>query len=104
MVTRGLIPLAGGYFQSKLSAPPSCAALNSMLCTEIQTIMADWAAQEQANSIAYWQDMNWILGHVAVAAKESADLLTLPLKQRLMYLFAAVVALAMLSAAVLVGI
>ena len=104
MVWRGMVPMLGGYLQSLITAPATCQGENDSLRKRMQGMMAMWEQGMQDQTKQLWRDMDNILSQVTTAAETVSDLLTVPLMERLMYLFAATTALAMLSIAILLGI
>lgn len=104
MFWRGFIPFFGGFLQSKVDQPPTCAEDNQNLAAGMEGALAEFEKVLTDTSLELWVDMNRMLADVTAIGQAVTDLMVLPLRNRLMYLFAAVTALALLMVAVLLGI
>ena len=104
MFWRGFIPFAGGILQKNVKKPPTVLDQNNRLRRNMQQTVAQWEAKAGDQSISIWGDMNDMLQDVVQIGSAVSTLMVLPLQSRLMYLFAGVVALGLLSVAILMGI
>jgi len=104
MFWRGFIPMAGGILQKNVKKPPTVIDQNNQLRQNMQQTVALWEAKAGDQSISLWTDLNDMLQDVVQIGAAVSSLMVLPLQSRLMYLFAGVVALGLLSVAILMGI
>jgi hypothetical protein len=70
----------------------------------MEGILAEYEKTLTTQSVDLWVEMNRMLADVTVIGTAVANLQVLPLRNRLMYLFAGATALALLVLAVLFGI
>ena len=96
--------MAGGILQKNVKKPPTVLDQNNQLRENMQQTVALWEAQAGDQSISIWEDLNVMLQDMVQIGAAVSSLMVLPLQSRLMYLFAGVVALGLLSVAILMGI
>ena len=101
MLWRGFVPLVGQLWQSTVTPPDTCSKGNTGLTASMQGELADFESTAQAAQLSLWTQADRMLSDVVVIGSATADLLVLPLSNRLMYLYASAVALALLAMAAL---
>ena len=104
MLLCGCFPILGGFFQAFITPPDTAEGNNTDTALQIQATLVAWEATSQKETLAYWQDMNNILRKITTQTNNIRNIMTLPLRHKLMYLAASVVALCMLTVAILMGL
>ena len=104
MLWRGFVPIFGGILQNGVPSPPTCAEDNQRLNAGMEGALSEFEKQLTASTRDLWVQMNRMLAEVTTIGRAVTDLMVLPLRNRLMYLFAAVTALTLLMLALLLGL
>ena len=101
MLWRGFVPLFGGILQNRVESPPTCAEDNQRLNAGMEGALFE---VQKELTLDLWAQMNRMLAQLTTIGQAVADLTVLPLRNRLMYLFAAVAALTLLLLALLLSL
>jgi len=104
MIWRGFVPLAGGLLQARVDKPASCEEDNNDAMDAMEQNLAQWEKTAGGTEENLWITMNSVLSQLTVVGQVVSDLREMPLQNMLLYLVAAVTALALLSLAILIGL
>ena len=104
MLWRGFIPLAGGFMQQTVDAPPTCVERNATLQAGMANNIADFELTSSENVPDIWNSMRVMLASMQHMTGVVSEVQTTPLQFKLLYLFAGTTALMLLSVAVLLSL
>ena len=90
--------------QQNVKPPLTVLDKNAALQRKLQQQMSVWTRGATSQTNEVWQNMNSLLSHLTAVGRSVAKVEVLPLANRLMYLYAGLIALALLATSIALGL